>query len=147
MIAHQTSAAQYPHTHKTTPIYAAGRRHPIGQVIEGVFVKYIIFSKHTLQRPPAIAFDVATLDAAENAGAVEAEIHDTESRNVYSAPLHLIRRAGFPVRRGFGNQWALALEYWSRNGLQSEVEARADAAAERAELAAVRQLDLFGGVR
>lgn len=144
MIAQSTGATQHRRT-KRTPIYAPGRRHPVGQVVGDAFIKYIAFSKHTLQRPRAIAFDVSTLDDAERAGATVAEIHDTESRNVYTAPLHLIRSRGFPVRRGFGNQWALALEYWSRNGLQSESEAREEHQAAKQAAASVVQLGLFGG--
>lgn len=130
---------------RVTPIYAPGRRHPVGQVVGDAFIKHIAFSKHTLRSPRAIAFDVSTLDDAERAGVVVAEIHDTESRNVWTAPIALIRSKGFPVRRGFGNQWTLTLEHWSRNGLQSEAEAREEQQAAKQAAASVVQLGLFGG--
>jgi hypothetical protein len=145
MIHQSPPVAQPPRATRHTPIYAPGRRHPIGHVVGGAFVKYIAFSKHTLRQPRAIAFDASTLDDAERAGASVAEIHDTETGAVYTATIATIRRGGFPVRRGFGNQWALTLEHWSRNGAPSEAEHQAQTQAAKANAAAWRQAGLFGG--
>ena len=146
MIAQSTGVAQHRPT-RHTPIYTPGRRHPIGHVVGNAFVKYIAFSKHTLRQPRAIAFDVSTLDDAERAGATVAEIHDAETGATYTATIATIRGRGFPVRRGHGNQWALTLDRWSRNGAQPEAERQAAAQAARVEAAAWRQAGLFGGAK
>ena len=145
MIHQSTPVAQPPRATRHTPIYAPGRRHPIGHVVGGAFIKHIAFSKHTLRQPRAISFDVSTLDDAERAGASVAEIHDAETGAVYTATIATIRRAGFPVRRGHGNQWALTLEHWSRNGATPEADRQAATQAARAEAAGWRQGGLFGG--
>lgn len=144
MIHQSTGVTQHRPT-RHTPIYAPGRRHPIGHVVGGAFVKHIAFSRHALRRPRAIAFDASTLDDAERAGATIVEIYDTETGAVYRAAIATIRRAGFPVRRGHGNQWALGLEHWSRNGATPEAERQAAAQAARAEAASWRQGGLLGG--
>ncbi len=101
-------------TQKTTPIYSGAR--VIGKVTGDVFTKTITGSLHMLRQPPALAFDVSTLEDAERAGAVHVQVTDRETGKVYRAPLALVRSAGFPVNRGYGAQWALTLPYWSVDG-------------------------------
>lgn len=145
------NAARYkqesPPSRSSTPIYVAGRDKPIGYVRGGCFRKTIQGSKHLLRVPPAVAFDLSTLDDAERAGAKTVEVTDSESGHVYSAPLALLREKGFKVARGFGSQWALTLIHWAVNGQPSEAEQRAreDAEREAKRAATPVQMGLFAG--
>jgi len=108
------------------PIYAESGK-VVGEVKNGIFSKKVKASKHFLRKPPAICFDVVSLEQAKKAGATHIEIEDTETGKVYRAPLKLIWRKGFLLNRGFGEQIGLALNYWQ---LKEKKE---------------RQLSLFGG--
>ncbi len=102
----------------------------VGEVRDGVLVKRVRRSAHMLRKPRAWACDVAVLREAERLGARTVEIHDTETGDVYTAPVARFWARGFPVRRGHGEQVGLALSAWERNGAPG----RADA----------MQLSLFG---
>jgi len=123
-----------------TPIYVSGRDKPIGYVSGRTFFKTITGSKHLLQRPKAIAFDRSTLDDAERAGATQVSVRDVETGSIYIAPIADIRRFGFPVLRGYGNQVALSLDYYAING---QPPAAAQRAAETNKAIAELQLGLF----
>ncbi len=110
-----------------TEIFFNGRA--IGEVRGATFYKNLCASKHFLRTPPAIAFDVTTLDDAERAGARFVQVNDADTGNFYRAPMQLIRHKGFGVNRGCGAQIALALKEWSVNGAVK-----------------AQQLNLFGGV-
>jgi hypothetical protein len=138
-----TSAGQYPHTRKPTPIYAPGKTKPIGRVEGEIFIKAIAFSKHALQRPPSIAFDVSTLDDAQRARATIIHVYDVETARRYSATIALVFEHGIRFNRGFGNQIALSLAFWRVDGAPSEVERNEAIQAARREQAG--QLALFGG--
>jgi hypothetical protein len=99
-----------------TPVYLPGSSKIIGYVSGLVFAKTISGSKHFLRRPAAIAFDVATLDAAEAAGAVMVKVTDGETGHVYAQRIVTIRAYGFPVTRGFGRQIALPLNAYAIDG-------------------------------
>jgi hypothetical protein len=88
----------------------------VGEVRGDTFYKRLRASAHFLNVPPAIAFDVSTLDDAERAGARFVEITDTESGRVYRSSIATIRAKGFRVARGFGEQIALAMDEWTRDG-------------------------------
>lgn len=90
--------------------------HVVGMVKGGVFRKSIIGSRHLLKVPPAIAFDTSTLLDAQRAGAMWAEVTDTETSKVYRASVHMILRYGFTLNRGHGAQVALELDRWTRDG-------------------------------
>ena len=66
--------------------------------------------EHMLQRPAAWAWDVAILDAAENAGARFTEVECDGL--IYRASLADFQRYGFPVNRGYGAQRGLPLAHW-----------------------------------
>ena len=123
-----------------TPIYCNGK--PVGEVKGAAFHKTIVGSKHLLRQPKAIAFDSCTLRDAEAAGATSARIYDRETGTAYTATLERVRAEGFAVTRGYGNQWALALERWSANGQRPAADLRA--AATNREVADL-QMSLFGG--
>ena len=56
-------------------------RQVVGEVQGDTFHKRLRASVHFLRIPPAIAFDVMTLDDAERAGARRVEVTDLESRS------------------------------------------------------------------
>lgn len=98
-----------------TPIFAKGVGVPVGHVIDGEFRKSVRGSVHFLRAPRAIAFDTSTLIDAESAGATLVVVQDTETGNVYRAPLGLVWSKGFVLDRGHNPQTALTLEHWQRN--------------------------------
>lgn len=104
-----------PHTsHNSSPVFVGSRA--VGYVCGNVFKKTITGSLHILRIPPALAFDVSSLDDAEKMGADRVEVTDRESGRVYAATIEFIRRNGFTVSRGFGAQIALPLAYFSIDG-------------------------------
>jgi hypothetical protein len=94
-----------------TPIFAAGRI--IGKVEGDTFYKTIA-SNHYLKKPPAIAFDVSSLDDAENAGAKRVEVKDRETGLIYQTTIKHIRAKGFKFNRGYGEQVGLSMNGWSK---------------------------------
>lgn len=84
----------------------------IGYVKGQVFHKNVVASKHMLRKPPAWAFDVDTLDQAEEAGAKWVQLRDVEGGREYVAAIGYIRANGFAVSRGHGKQIALPLGSW-----------------------------------
>lgn len=97
-----------------TPIYL--KQTAIGYVSGRTFHKVIVGSKHLLRRPPAIAFDRCTLADARRAGALAVAVTDRETGRTYRATLDTIETDGFAVRRGFGDQVALALRGFEVDG-------------------------------
>lgn len=96
-----------------TQIFVGGKQKPVGFVKRDCFYKNFRASVHMLRKPPAIAFDVESLDMAEQAGAVRVQVTDTETGTMYRANLAHIRENGFPFNRGFGEQVALPLSGWT----------------------------------
>ncbi len=94
----------------TVPIYAQGR--VIGHVEGRIFYKRLRASVHFLRRPPAIAFDLATLYQARDAGAAQVHITDIETGRVYLARIEDILRDGKRFNRGFGEQIYYLLSRW-----------------------------------
>lgn len=88
----------------------------VGEVRGDTFYKRLRASAHFLNVPPAIAFDVSSLNDAERAGARFVQITDAESGRVYRQSIAAIRAKGFRVARGHGEQVALALNEWAREG-------------------------------
>lgn len=123
------------------PVYLRGTEKPIGTVRGQTFYKTIQGSKHLLRHPPALAFDLSTLEDAERAGATHVAVTDSETGRTYRAAIATIRRDGFPVVRGFGKQIALPLASYSVDGQQPEAERAAATNQGRKDL----QLGLFGG--
>lgn len=92
---------------KFTPIFAG--KQAVGAVCGEAFRKRICGSRHLLQRPPALAFDVASLEAAQKAGARRVEVEDAETGRVFITEIARIWRDGFTFERGFGRQIALPI--------------------------------------
>lgn len=104
------------HTHSTTNkqqniIYAGSKI--AGKVRGNTFYKTIT-ARHYLQKPPAICFDVTVLDQAEQVGAVNVTVTDSDNGTQYKATISHIREAGFYFNRGFGDQVGLPLAGWIR---------------------------------
>ena len=134
-----------PHTPPTRngQIYLRGTTTPVGRVNGIWFVKTITGSKHLLRTPPALAFDVSTLDDAEAAGAVAVAVTDCETGRTYRQRIDTIRRYGFEVRRGFGRQIALPLTAYAIDGRRPELPPGELPATNQERKEA--QLALFGG--
>jgi hypothetical protein len=126
-----------------TPITVNGKR-IVGVVVGSEFQK-TLKQNHLLQKPPAIAFDVSTLDAAEEAGATDVRITLHEAPDVFTASIAIIRQYGFTFNRGYGDQVALTLNRWSRNGQPPQAERKAEQAPVKTEAASMMQPSLFGG--
>jgi len=104
----------------------------VGDVTSGVFKKNILGSRHILRKPPAIALSVESLTQAEQFGASEVQITDTESGRVYSCSIEFFKGNSFPIQRGgFEPQLALPigkfdvtspLEYSSRTLKNGEIK-------------------------
>lgn len=92
----------------------------VGWVSDETFYKTILGSKHLLRRPRAIAFDVSTLEDAEEAGARFVDVKDNETGTIYRTHIKMIWLHGFKLNRGFGDQQALPLEYWLINETLSD---------------------------
>ena len=95
-----------------TPIYSGS--HVVGRVEAGVFHKSVSGSKHFLQKPPGIAFDVSSLNDAGKAGAVHVEVYDKETRTTYRATLAHVLEHGRTFNRGYGEQIVLTFEGWTK---------------------------------
>lgn len=67
---------------------------------------------HFLRQPPAIAFDLAILNQADELGAVWVEVRDRSTGRLYRATLETFLRHGVRVDRGHGLQLALPFGYW-----------------------------------
>ena len=142
MTISRTTPAHNPRT-RAIPIYLRGTSKPIGRVIGGTFEKVIQGRKHLLRTPPALGFDLSTLEDAERAGATHVAVPDSETGRVYRAAIADVRRNGFDVVRGYGRQIALPLSAYSVDGQPPAVRPGQPATnQERKEL----QLGLFGGV-
>jgi hypothetical protein len=95
-----------------TLIWAGG--YVVGQVSAKVFFKKVRGSKHFLRKPPAIAFDIQSLEDAKDAGASTVRVLDEESGMTYQASIETIFTRGFPFDRGHGKQIGLAFRYWQQ---------------------------------
>jgi hypothetical protein len=96
------------------PVHAENGR-VVGKVEGDTFYKFIKGSKHLLRVPPAIAFDVFSLDEAQDAGAIRLQVVDYETGTVYKSTIQHIREQGEEFNRGYGNQIFLVLEGWMKS--------------------------------
>jgi hypothetical protein len=99
-------------TNSSSPpiLIRVGGRH-VGEVVQGVFQKTIVGSRHILRVPPSIALSVESLEQAEGAGAREIQIRDSETGRVFACTIEHFRRHAFPIQRGgFEPQLAMRLE-------------------------------------
>lgn len=134
-------------TQNSTPLYVPGQPKPVafGDIARRLLFKNFDSEKHMVQTPRAIAFDVAVMERATELGLLNIRCTDTRTGNVYATTLDVFRQKGRPLRRGYGNQWMLTVEYWSINSQQPEAERKAEVQAAKAEAASMTQGSLFGG--
>jgi hypothetical protein len=97
----------------TTVFSSSGKR--IGSIRGETLEKTIKGSRHFLRKPEtSICLEVATLQAAQDAGATRCEITDSETGIVYTAPISHILTAGVEIDFGYGRQIRLALTGWAK---------------------------------
>lgn len=96
---------------KPVTIYA-GNGKAIGTVRGNCFFKRVQGSKHFLRQPPAIAFDVYSINQARAAGADTVKVTDTETETTYTAELEHLLGHGTLFNRGWGEQIYLPLNGW-----------------------------------
>lgn len=96
-------------------VYAGGR--VIGSVKGDTFYKRVSGSKHFLEKPPAIMFDIQSLKDAERYGAKFIHITDRETDDIYTAPTALIWAKPIYKNYGFGEQVGLCLIDFTVNGV------------------------------
>jgi hypothetical protein len=99
-------------TNKGEPVRSAGGR-VVGRVVGDTFYKRCEERKHMLHTPPAWACDTVSLKCAQELGARYIQIHAKDTHKVYQAPLSLFWSRGIRLDRGFGEQLALQLTYWT----------------------------------
>ena len=87
----------------------------IGYVQNGTLVKTVRSSRHFLRKPPAIAFNVSTIERAIDADAENILIFDTENNLYFTSTMKKLEHDGFEFNRGHGEQIALALDKWERH--------------------------------
>jgi hypothetical protein len=87
----------------------------VGRVQGDTFHKSIA-PNHYLTTPPAIAFDISTLEDAEQAGAVWVEVKDRVTKTKYKAKISHIWEKGFGLNRNWGEQIALPMDGWIKSG-------------------------------
>ncbi len=85
----------------------------VGKVSGNEFVKKVHSTKHFLHKPPAIAFDVDSLEKAKKLGATRVTIIDLDTGFIYRVTIELIYEKGFRFNRGHGNQIGLTLNHWT----------------------------------
>jgi hypothetical protein len=101
-----------PAATKGEPVRAADGK-IIGRVIGDVFVKVCEERKHMLRTPQSWSCDITALRQAQCLGARYIEIHAKDTHKTYTAPLASFWSRGIRLDRGFGEQLALQLTYWT----------------------------------
>lgn len=116
-----TNSAQTDVQSDYTPIYVGTR--VVGGVKDDTFFKSIR-KNHFLQIPPAIAFDIGSLEQAEHAGAVKVQVTDGDTGKVYRSSISHIRKHGKRFNRGHGDQIFLVLEGWTKKSKPRVIQLR-----------------------
>lgn len=106
-------------SHTTTsgsPVFTAAHR-KAGVVVETptgrVWENWLNSAKHMLRAPLAWATCTEALRQARAHGATWCVWHDSATGLDYRAPVDYFDAHGLPVNRGFGDQRALPLRWWS----------------------------------
>ncbi|MHA2069188.1 MAG: hypothetical protein ACXABY_32920 [Candidatus Thorarchaeota archaeon] len=99
----------------------------VGSLEGNRFIKSVNGSKHKLRQPPAWAIDAEAFDSEVRLNATEIVVIDKETDTKYHASVEIFARHSFRLNRGFGDQYALPLQFW-----QTSVNGN-------------RQLSLWGG--
>lgn len=92
--------------------------------VEGAAFFKMASSNHFLQKPPAIAFDVASLQTAQQFGALYVCVTDRSNGRQYCAAISKIEREGFRFNRGYGDQIGLLLTKFASDLMSVTAEQR-----------------------
>jgi len=90
-------------------IYAGDK--VVGQIEEGVFIKWVVGRLHRLRKPPAWAIDARAFDDHIRGGCHTIQILDKEGLE-YSVSVETFIRHMGTLNRNFGKQYYLTLPYW-----------------------------------
>lgn len=82
--------------------------------------KSIDFTRHIVQKPRAIAFDVRIVAQAVQLNAKKISVTDTNTNDVWTIEFADFQRLKRDFNRGYGSQLMVTLNYWQRNGQPSE---------------------------
>jgi len=92
-----------------------------GRVSGVVWTKAARGSAHQLRCPRAWALDLVDLRVVEQSGVRFVHVHDLESLRHYWASVTTIRRRGFALDRGAGQQLGLGVEWWRSSRQEAEL--------------------------
>jgi hypothetical protein len=107
-----------------TPVLLNGRM--VGAVLDRELVKRVKGSKHMLRvAPRGWAVDDQVLTIARTLGAERVRIVDTETGVNYVADMTAFDAHGVTVNYGYGNQIALPLQHWRKQGGDEQPQAAA----------------------
>jgi hypothetical protein len=102
----------------STPIYCNGK--VIGEVTGEIFHKTVTRQKHLFRKFNGYAFNIGTLQQAEQAGAKFVEIRERDTCNTFKVSIETIYKLGIsPPVNDYGPQLCLALRYWRCDGKSS----------------------------
>lgn len=145
MVAQPRPSGQPRRGNRRTPLFAGGRRVASVNQRTGEMEESVYASSRFLRYPPAIAFSLAVLDAAEQTGAIRVRIRDIESGNVYRAAIQTIREQGTPRTHNGEAQLALPLSMWSCSlGRKQAPAPQAPPVSDEPPAHRLQQLTLFG---
>lgn len=102
-------------TNKNKEMVRIGNK-TIGYVENNTFIKPVIGSKHQLRQPPAWGIDAGAFDERVKSRVSLFIILDRETGLEYQTSIETFNKHCFRFNRGFGDQYALSLKYWTRNG-------------------------------
>jgi len=98
----------------TIPIRTADGR--VVAVIDGqALFKKVDSTKHMLRKPPSWAFDRATIEEAQAAGATKIEVWAADEGITYKATMAHFLEYSFALNRGHNAQLAMPLRYWEQD--------------------------------
>ncbi len=101
-----------PKSYDKFPVFNSSG-HVIGEIRGNTLYKKVKSSVHMLLMPKAWAIDEDAIDFAVSKGTTDIEVSDKESGSVYRCSIQTFVRYGVKINRGFGQQIALPLSYWS----------------------------------
>ncbi len=116
--------------HEDFTLSVAGKQAVAG--ITGATLHKVIRDGHILRRPPAIAFDASIIAQAERQGVQVVSVLNADNERRYSVTLADFQRYGFRFNRGWGDQIALELKFWSIDGQPPQAMNQAKIAASKA---------------
>ena len=91
-------------------------------------IKKVVAAQHMLRKPPSWAFDVATIDEAQEANATSIEVWATDEGIIYTTTMAHFLNKSFALDRGHNPQLAMPLRYWKQG---HDIGADADPQSER----------------